>query len=154
ALQVHANELGEVPVIMYHRIMAKPQSSLDRTPADVHAELVRLAQEGYVPITAADFVTGHIDLPAGAHPVVLTFDDGSSSQVAFDAAGNPTPDSAVGLIEAVHQQFPAFRPVATFFVNDNPFNLGPKAPDAVRWLAQHGYEVANHTTHHLDLAGM
>lgn len=154
AIQFHANELGQVPVLMYHRILAKPTSPLDRTPTQVHDELMGLAKDNYVPITAADFVAGHIDIPAGTHPVVLTFDDGSVTHFAFDAQGNPVPDTAVGLIMDVARQYPTFRPVATFFVNQNPFNLGPQTPQAVHWLAQHGFEIANHTTHHADLAGM
>jgi peptidoglycan/xylan/chitin deacetylase (PgdA/CDA1 family) len=149
-----ANELGEVPVLMYHRILAKPQSSLDRKPEDLRAELTRLAREGYVPVTAAEFVTARMDIPAGRHPVVLTFDDGSNTHLALDAQGDPMPDTAVGVIMAVAAQNPGFRPVATFFVNHDPFTLGPRTTDAVRWLGRHGFEIANHTTHHLDLAGM
>ena len=155
ARQVGANELGEVPVLMYHRVLATPQSSLDRKPQDLRDELARLAREGYVPVTAADYVAGRIDLPAGRHPVVLTFDDGSPSQFTLDALGNPAAGTAVAVILDVARQYPGFRPVATFFVNANPFNLaGQTRAAGIRWLGQHGFEVANHTTHHLDLAGM
>lgn len=155
ASRVHANELGLVPVLMYHRIVAKPTNYLDRTPDEVRAELTSLAKDGYVPITAANFVAGRIDIPAGAHPVVLSFDDGSDTQFAFDAQGQgPAPNTAVALIMEVAKAYPSFHPVATFFVNENPFNLGPKTPDAIRWLTQHGFEVANHTMHHADLASM
>jgi peptidoglycan/xylan/chitin deacetylase (PgdA/CDA1 family) len=149
-----ANELGQVPILMVHRVLAKPSSSLDRTPAQLYAEFTRLAQEGYVPVTAAEFVTGRMNVPAGRHPVVLTFDDGSPTHLAFDAAGNPKPDTAVGVIERVAREHPGFRPVATFFVNADPFALGEQAAAGMRWLAQRGFEVANHTTHHLDLAAM
>lgn len=149
-----ANELGQVPILMVHRVLAKPRSSLDRTPAQLYAEFTRLAQEGYVPVTAAEFATGRMNVPAGRHPVVLTFDDGSPTHLAFDAAGNPKPDTAVGVIERVARERPGFRPVATFFVNADPFALGGQAAGAMRWLAQRGFEVANHTTHHLDLARM
>jgi peptidoglycan/xylan/chitin deacetylase (PgdA/CDA1 family) len=155
ARAVAANELGQVPVLMIHRVMAKPEASLDRTPTELYEEFSGLAKQGYVPVTAAEFVTGHMNVPAGRHPVVLTFDDGSPTQVAFDAAGNPRPDTAVGVIERVARENPGFRPVATFFVNKDPFVNGGMAPAmALRWLVQHGFEVANHTTHHLDLARM
>jgi peptidoglycan/xylan/chitin deacetylase (PgdA/CDA1 family) len=146
-----ADELGEVPVLMIHRVLAKPETTLDRTPAQLYAEFTRLARENYVPVTAAEFVTGQMFVPAGRHPVVLTFDDGSETQLAFDARGNPRPDTAVGVIERVAREHPGFRPVATFFVNQDPFGTGAAA---MRWLVQHGFEVANHTTHHRDLAGM
>jgi peptidoglycan/xylan/chitin deacetylase (PgdA/CDA1 family) len=61
---------------MYHRIVAAPQSVYDRTPAQFRAELDRLAAEDYVPVTAKEVATRAIDIPAGKHPVVLTFDDG------------------------------------------------------------------------------
>jgi peptidoglycan/xylan/chitin deacetylase (PgdA/CDA1 family) len=151
---VRANELGEVPVLMYHRILARPPASLDRTPAELRAELTRLAREGYVPVTAAEFASARMDLPAGRHPVVLTFDDGSGTHFALDAQGAPAPDTAVGVIMSVAARNPGFRPVATFFVNHDPFAMGARTAEAVRWLDQHGFEVANHTAHHLDLAGM
>ncbi|GAB3981770.1 hypothetical protein GCM10029978_083620 [Actinoallomurus acanthiterrae] len=59
-----ANELGQVPILMIHRVLAKPQVSLDRTPAQLYAEFTRLAQEGYVPVTAAEFATGRMNVPA------------------------------------------------------------------------------------------
>jgi peptidoglycan/xylan/chitin deacetylase (PgdA/CDA1 family) len=151
AAAVKANELGEVPVLMYHRIQAKPHASLDRTPTELRDELTRLAREGYVPVTAAEYVSARMPLPAGRHPVVLTFDDGSSTHFALDAQGLPQPDTAVGVIMGVAAQNPGFRPVATFFVNHHPFTMGDSSA-AVRWLVQHGFEVANHTMHHLDLA--
>lgn len=32
--------------------------------------------------------------------------------------------------------------------------MGDRAPAALRWLTQRGFEVANHTTHHADLSAM
>ncbi|MBB5131796.1 peptidoglycan/xylan/chitin deacetylase (PgdA/CDA1 family) [Thermocatellispora tengchongensis] len=153
ARRARANEAGLVPVLMYHRIVAKPRASIDRTPAQVRAELERLAREGYVPITAREFASGEIGVPEGTHPVVLTFDDGHSSHFGLDADGMPLPDTAVGIIFAVAQKYPRFRPVATFWVNREPFGL--RDPDrqahAVRWLTAHGFEVANHTWGHPNL---
>ncbi|WP_106398563.1 polysaccharide deacetylase family protein [Actinocorallia populi] len=154
AAQVKANELGQVPVIMYHRILAKGGSEIDRTPGELRAELERLAKGNYVPVTAAEFVQGRIDIPAGAHPVVLTFDDGNPTQFALDAAGNPAPDTAVAILMEMHAKYPAFRPVATFFVNKDPFQLGEEANAGVSWLVQRGFEIANHTYTHPNLAGM
>jgi peptidoglycan/xylan/chitin deacetylase (PgdA/CDA1 family) len=151
---VKANELGEVPVFMYHRILVSPQSSLDRTPSELRDELSRLAREGYVPVTAAEFASARMDLRAGSHPVVLTFDEGSTTHFALDAQGRPDPDTAVGVIMDVEARNPGFRPVATFFVNRDPFTTAGRPSGAVRWLVQHGFEIANHTTHHLDLARM
>lgn len=154
AIAAKANELGQVPVIMYHRILAKGGSEIDRTPDELRAELERLAKAGYVPITAAEFVQGKIEIPAGAHPVVLTFDDGSPTQFALDASGNPAHDTAVAVLMETAAKYPSFRPVATFFVNKDPFQLGEQPNTGVSWLVQHGFEIANHTYTHPNLAGM
>ncbi|MEO3783548.1 polysaccharide deacetylase family protein [Actinocorallia sp. B10E7] len=154
AAQAKANELGQVPVIMYHRILAKGGSEIDRTPDELRAELKRLAEANYVPVTAAEFVQGRIDIPAGAHPVVLTFDDGNPTQFTLDAAGSPAPDTAVAILMETQAKYPSFRPVATFFVNKDPFQLGEESNAGVTWLVQHGFEIANHTYTHPNLAGM
>ncbi|MEO3862917.1 polysaccharide deacetylase family protein [Acrocarpospora sp. B8E8] len=153
ARKVKANELGKVPVLMYHRILKKRLASIDRTPAQLKSELEKLATRGFVPITAAEFVAGAIDIPAGTHPVVLTFDDGNPTHFALDAAGLPKKDTAVGIIFEVAAKYPAFRPVATLWVNREPFGLKDEAGQAaaVRWLLEHGFEVANHTYGHPDL---
>ncbi|MFC6881771.1 MULTISPECIES: polysaccharide deacetylase family protein [Actinomadura] len=154
AAAVKANELGEIPVLMYHRILKKPELSLDRSTKELRDELTRLAEEGYVPITAAEFVGGRFDVPAGKHPVVLTFDDSTPGHFGLDAQGNPKPDTAVGIIEDVARRHPGFRPVATFYLNDDLFGLGPQAAAGLRWLVQHGFEIGNHTVTHPDLSRM
>ncbi|HEU5159629.1 MAG TPA: polysaccharide deacetylase family protein [Streptosporangiaceae bacterium] len=152
ARRVRANELGQVPVLMYHRILAKAITPYDRSPAELRGELERLAKSAYVPVTAAEFATGRIDIPAGTHPVVLTFDDGYPSHLALDARGNPLPDTAVGVILDVARRYPWFRPVGTFYLIKDPFMMGGRARAGVRWLIEHGFEVGNHTTNHTDLA--
>ncbi|MGH3390610.1 MAG: polysaccharide deacetylase family protein, partial [Actinomadura sp.] len=154
ARQARANELGVVPVLMYHRILPKSQVSLDRTTKELRGEFERLAKGGYVPVTAAEFVSGRIDIPAGGHPVVLSFDDGHPSHFALDANGVPRPDTVVGMLMDVSRRYPGFRPVATFFVNREPFLLGGQASAGLRWLLQHGFEIANHTLNHPDLSRM
>jgi Predicted xylanase/chitin deacetylase len=153
AREVRANELGLVPVIMYHRILVKRLASIDRTPAQLRKELEKLAKEGYVPVTAAEYVSRKIAIPAGAHPVVLTFDDGWSNQFALDTHGRPKKGTATAILFDVARTYPGFRPVATFWVNREPFGLHDRAAQrrAVRWLVGRGFEVANHTYDHPDL---
>ncbi|MDF5758544.1 polysaccharide deacetylase family protein [Spongiactinospora sp. TRM90649] len=155
AAKVKANELGQVPVLMYHRVVPKPETSDDRTPAQFRAELERLASEDYVPITAAEYATGKIGIPAGKHPVVLTFDDSSPSQVTLDGMGVPAPDTALGILLDVAAKKPGFRPVATFYVTGDMF--GKERPDEqtqiMTWLHEHGFDLGNHTRDHLNLRG-
>ncbi|WP_113702711.1 polysaccharide deacetylase family protein, partial [Nonomuraea lactucae] len=156
ARQVRANEVGLVPVLMYHRIIGERHASIDRTPEQFRRELERLAKRGYVPITAREFAAGDIRVPAGRFPVVLTFDDGHPSHFGLDASGNPRPDTAVGVILDVARRYPSFRPVATLWVNREPFGLRDEAQQsaAVRWLAANGFEVANHTWGHPNLRAL
>jgi peptidoglycan/xylan/chitin deacetylase (PgdA/CDA1 family) len=147
---VGANELGQVPILMYHRLVAQPSSVYDRTPEAFRAELERLAAEGYVPVTTTEYATGRIDLPAGAHPVVLTFDDGDATQFALGPDGGPVPGAAIAILLDVAARHPGFRPVASLYVNAGPF----ASPDgaALRWLHEHGFEIGNHTRDHTNLA--
>jgi peptidoglycan/xylan/chitin deacetylase (PgdA/CDA1 family) len=119
----------------------------DRDPDQFRAELRRLATEGYAPVTVAEFAAGEIDIPAGAHPVVLTFDDGDPSQFALGADGEPAPDTAVGILLQVAAEHPGFRPVASLYVNADPFGGA-----AMTWLRDHGFEIGNHTLTHANLA--
>ncbi|MFC9974104.1 polysaccharide deacetylase family protein [Spirillospora sp. NPDC127200] len=154
AASARANELGEVPVLMYHRIMKKAELSLDRSTKEFRDELERLAGEGYVPITAAEFAGGRFDVPAGRHPVVLTFDDSTPGHFGLDGQGNPRPDTAVAIIQEVARRHPGFRPVATFYLNEDVFGLGDRAAAGLKWLTDRGYEIANHTGTHRDLSRM
>jgi peptidoglycan/xylan/chitin deacetylase (PgdA/CDA1 family) len=155
AAKVKANELGQIPVLMYHRIVAKPGGSDDRTPEQFRTELERLAKDGYVPITAREYTTGRIGIPAGRHPVVLTFDDSSPSQLTLDGSGAPKPDTAVGILQDVARKNPGFRPVATFFVIKDMFGtFGPEAQaQTLGWLKDNGFDIGNHTRDHLNLRG-
>ncbi|WP_439381026.1 polysaccharide deacetylase family protein [Amycolatopsis lexingtonensis] len=150
AHRVGADELGRVPILMYHRLAARPRSVYDRTPADFTAELERLAAENYVPVTTAELVTRHLDLPAGTHPVVLTFDDGDPSVFALDPQGQPAPGTAIRILLDVAAAHPGFRPVASLYVNAHPFAAADDGPE-LHWLATHGFEIGNHTRHHTNL---
>ncbi|HET6285608.1 MAG TPA: polysaccharide deacetylase family protein [Amycolatopsis sp.] len=148
ARRMGADELGRIPVLMYHRVVPKPKSAYDRTPAEFAAELERLAAEDYVPVTTADFVDGKLDLPAGAHPVVLTFDDGDPSVLTLTPDGEPAPGTAIRILLDVAAAHPRFRPVASLYVNERPFGGDGRA---LRWLADHHFEIGNHTAQHTNL---
>ncbi len=146
---VAANELGLVPVLMYHQIVAVPGGEYDQTPAEFTAELDRLYREGYRPVTLARYLAGDLNLPAGTHPVVLTFDDSTRSQLSFTDTGAVTPDCAVGLLEDFAARHPDFPATASFYVNNDPFGNDARA---LPWLAAHGYEIGAHTANHANLA--
>ncbi|MEV0674912.1 polysaccharide deacetylase family protein [Actinosynnema sp. NPDC050436] len=148
---VGADELGQVPVLMYHRLTAQPTSVYDRTPDGFRAELERLAAEGYVPVTATEYATGRLDVPAGRHPVVLTFDDGDPTQFALGPDGGPAPGTAIAVLLDVAARHPGFRPVASLYVNAAPFGTADGA-GVLAWLRDHDFEVGNHTQQHTNLS--
>lgn len=150
---VGANELGQVPVLMYHRLVAQPTSVYDRTPEAFRAELERLVAEDYVPVTTLEYATGRIDIPAGKHPVVLTFDDGDPTQFALDASGQPAPGTAIAILLDVAAKHPGFRPVASMYVNAAPFGSADGS-GVLPWLRDHGFEIGNHTLYHTNLSSV
>ncbi|MEV5831521.1 polysaccharide deacetylase family protein [Spirillospora sp. NPDC052242] len=155
AAAAKANELGQVPVLMYHRILDKPEQSLDRSTKELYDELTRLAKGGYTPVTATELASGRINVPAGRHPVVLTFDDSTPGHFALDANGAPKANTAVGVIQRVAKENPGFRPTATFYLNKDMFGLkGADASTGLQWLRQHGYDLGNHTLTHPNLGGL
>ncbi|WP_067535517.1 polysaccharide deacetylase family protein [Nocardia crassostreae] len=149
--EIAANELGSVPVLMYHQLAAQPAGEYDQTPAEFRDELERLYREGYRPVTAADYIAGRLDLPPGTHPVVLTFDDSTRSQVAFTETGAIEPECAAGILAEFGTRYPDFRPRATFYINNEPFGGDPRA---VPWLVAQGHEIGAHTADHANLAGL
>lgn len=144
---VSANELGQVPVFMYHQIKANPKGEYDQSPEEFRSEIQRLYAADYRPVTAADYIKGTIDIPAGKHPFVMTFDDSTTSEGQIGADGQPTADTALGILEAFGKENADFNPTATFYVNSNAFADEKVMP----WLIENGYEVGVHTLSHANL---
>jgi peptidoglycan/xylan/chitin deacetylase (PgdA/CDA1 family) len=148
---VKANELGAIPVLMYHRITPHPESEFDRTPDAFRRELARLFRDGYRPVLARDLARGRIDVPAGKSPVVLTFDDSSREQFAYRRGRDVDPRTAVGILLSFARSHPAFSPVATMYVNRFPF-ASSRGAEVMRDLYRRGFELGNHTADHSDLS--
>ena len=154
AAAVHANELGEVPVLMYHQIRADGGGDYDLTADEFRAELERLWREGYRPVRAIDLVTGQLDVPAGKSPVVLTFDDSTKEQLALDRAGQIKPETAIGIMLDFKRTHPGFELAGTFYPNREPFAGVAEGPRLLRWLYEHGFELGNHTKDHIPFNQM
>jgi peptidoglycan/xylan/chitin deacetylase (PgdA/CDA1 family) len=152
--EVRANELGIVPVMMYHRIQPRITGAYDMTPADFRAQLRTLFAMGMRPVRTIDLVRGDFPIKAGYTPVVLTFDDGYASQFALDADGTVDPGSAVGIVVDVCREFPDCTPAGSFNINKNPFGLVTSGEQRRGLAKLHdlGFEIANHTFNHDDLS--
>lgn len=150
AAAVHANELGEVPVIMYHQIRSDGGGDYDLTPAEFRRELEQLYRLGYRPVRAVDLATGRLDVPAGKSPVVLAFDDSTKEQLAYLPNGEINPDTAVGIMLAFAKRYPDFELAGTFYVNREPFAGVAEGPEMLSFLVKSGFELGNHTDDHVQ----
>ena len=150
--EVGADELGVVPVMMYHQIREDGGSEWDMSPDEFREELTKLFDRGFVPITTLDLVRGDIDIPAGRSPVVLTFDDSPRNQARLEEDGSWAPDTAMGILTDVAAQYDEVEPIASFYIiTSSMFGAGSDAAEIVQALHDRGVELGNHTHGHANL---
>lgn len=162
------NELGKVPIMMYHGIRKKTSNSTgtiggnvdkdgyNRTPDAFREDLEFYYEKGYQMIRLEDYINGKIDVDYGKSPIILTFDDGNEDNIkvtGLDDNGNIIIDenSAVGILEAFKKKHPDSKATATFFVNGGIFNQKEYNEKILHFLIDNGYDVGNHTQTHLDI---
>jgi peptidoglycan/xylan/chitin deacetylase (PgdA/CDA1 family) len=159
--RVRPNELGRIPVLMYHAF-TENEDRLDEwtvTPTTFREQLEWLYEHDFYVTPLVDLVNNEISVPPGKHPVVLTFDDSSSGQFrlmkAEDGTLTPDPITAVGVMEAFYAEHPDFGRGGLFaVVPNNCFNYDGQettCEERLEWLSKHDYEVANHTWWHENL---
>lgn len=162
------NELGNVPIMMYHGIREKTSSSTgtiggnvdkdgyNRTPDAFRKDLEFYYDNGYEMIRLDDYINGIIKASYGKSPIVLTFDDGNEDNIkvtGLDSDGNIIidPNSAVGILEEFKKKHPDTIVTATFFVNGGIFNQSEYNDKILKWMVDNGYDIGNHTKTHLDI---
>ena len=162
------NELGKVPVMMYHGIIDKKNSETPYTGGNVDKDgysrtveafrndLEFYYEKGYRMIKLTDYITGNIDTEYGKSPIVLTFDDGNANNIkvtGLDENGNIIidPNSAVGVLEEFKKKYPDFNVTAIFFIHSGLFQQPEYNEKIMKWLVDNGYEVGNHTLGHNNL---
>ncbi len=150
------NEMNEVVIAMYHGINPNTSNAdeVHRSVEGFKQDLQTLYDNGYRAITMEDLMNNNINVPAGYTPIVLTFDDGLSSQFSLvrDENGDlvPKEDSAVDIINEFNETHPDFGTSATFFVytSQRPFKGDGTVDECFDYLTEHGYEVGAHTYSH------
>lgn len=162
------NELGKVPIMMYHGIREKTVNSTgtiggnvdkdgyNRTPNAFRQDLEFYYENNYRMIRLIDYVNGKIDTEYGKSPIILTFDDGNEDNIkvtGLDEEGNIIIDknSAVGILEEFKRKHPDMNVTATFFVNGGLFEQPEYNEKIIKWLVENNYDVGNHTENHLDI---
>ncbi len=155
------NELGRIPILMYHAF-TNDEAYLDDwtvTPEIFRQHLEWLYEHDFYIIPLVDMINNEIKAPPGKHPVVITFDDASSRQFRLIHAESgefvPDPTTAVGVMESFFDAHPDFGRGGLFaVVPNNCFRYDEEVvtcEERLTWLAEHGYEIANHTWWHENL---
>jgi hypothetical protein len=153
------NELGRIMILEYHKI-DHPEERWTRTPENFRRDLEALYTRGYRLVALNDVLDGRIAVPAGTTPAVLTFDDSSPGQFRYterEGTVELDPRSAVGILEAFARERPDFGRAATFYVlpganrPNRLFDQPEHAARKLRFLAEQGYEIGNHTLWHANL---
>jgi len=160
------NELGRIPILEYH-VIGNYEARFTVDWRHFKRDLEYLYARGYRPVSVADVLDRRIDLPAGLSPVVFSFDDSSPSQFRYlERNGELVIDStsAVGIWLEFQRTHPDWGNKATFCLlsganaGHNFFGYtgveGQKTAwrfKKVRWLAEHGFELCNHTLWHAQL---
>lgn len=162
------NELGKVPIMMYHGIREKTSNSTgtvggnvdkdgyNRTPEAFREDLEFYYENGYEMIRLDDYINGIVKASYGKSPIILTFDDGNEDNIkvtGLDDNGNIIIDknSAVGILEEFKKKHPDANVTATFFVNGGIFNQSEYNDKILKWMVENGYDIGNHTQTHLDI---
>ena len=161
------NELGRIPVLEYH-LIGEPEGRWTRTPENFRKDLELLYSRGYRPVTLKEVASRQIHLPAGTSPVVFTFDDASPGQFRYIERGGELeidPTSAVGIWLEFARTHPGWGNKAVFCMLSgaeagrsffgNKDIEGQKTEwrhRKVKFLADQGFELCNHTLWHATLS--
>ncbi len=159
------NELGKVPIMMYHGIVNTDDNKYtggnvdkdgyNRTSNAFRKDLEFYYDNGYRMIRLTDYVNGIVDVELGYSPIILTFDDGNKNN--FNVLGRNSdgsliidPDCAVGILEEFKKSHPDMHVTATFFLMAGLFNQSEYNKEILDFLVNNGYDIGNHTTIHPD----
>lgn len=160
------NELGKVPIMMYHGIVDMKsidtkyiggnvdKDGYNRTTEAFREDLEFYYNNGYRMIRLSDYVDGIVNVELGKSPIILTFDDGNKNN--FNVLGEKDgeividPNCAVGILEEFKRRYPDYGVTATFFVNSGLFEQSEYNEKILIWLVNHGYDIGNHTMTHVD----
>ncbi|MCF8011082.1 MAG: polysaccharide deacetylase family protein [Clostridiales bacterium] len=159
-----ANELGYVPILVYHRI-GEEEGRWTRTPENFRKDLEELYSKGYTLVSLTSYLKGNIDIPAGKSPAIITFDDSTPGHFRLlkekdteEDKYKVDPDCAAGILKEFGEKHEGFGHTATFYVNANPFS-GEEGQEGLwkkklKMLQDWGFEIGNHTYHHENMGDL
>jgi hypothetical protein len=163
------NTMGRIPILEYH-VIGAPEGRYTVTKEHLLKDLQLTYDRGYRPITISQMLDKDFStVPNGMSPVVFVFDDASDSQFRYIERNGKLeidPTSAVGIWEDFAKAHSDWKGKAVFcmlnggaaghnFFGDNPKFGGQKKEwrfQKVKWLADNGFELCNHTLWHMQLS--
>lgn len=163
------NPYGRIPVLEYHVISDTVKNMWYVKRDDFKRQLQLLYDRGYRPVTMKQVLDKDFsELAPGQSPVVFTFDDASPEQFAYIERNGQLeidPNSAVGIWVDFQKRHPDWKSRAVFctlngggeghnFFGDKNIQ-GQKTEwrhQKVKWLADQGHEICNHTLWHAQLS--
>jgi peptidoglycan/xylan/chitin deacetylase (PgdA/CDA1 family) len=162
------NPYGRIPVLEYHLIGDKEAMWMVERE-HFKRQLQLLYDRGYRPVTMKQVLDKDFsEVPPGMSPVVFTFDDASPEQFSYVERNGRLeidPKSVVGIWAEFQRRHPDWKSRAVFctlngggeghnFFGDKGIQ-GQKTEwrhQKVRWLADQGFELCNHTLWHAQLS--
>ena len=169
AARYPGDRFGRIPILEYHVIGDEASGMFTITRDLFRRNLKTLYERGYRPITVAQLIDKDFSaVPVGMSPVVFTFDDASPEQFSYVERNGRLeidPESAVGIWMDFQRTHPDWKGRATFcllpaaeaghaFFGDKE-KYGGQKPEwrfrKVKWLADNGFELCNHTLWHAQL---
>lgn len=157
-----ANESGRIPIVMFHKFVEayteKSEPNYTTTFVEFETLLQTLYDRDFRMISLQQFLSSDISVPAGKHPIVFTFDDGTAGQ--FNLIKNEkgelvvNPQSAVGIMMTFADTHPDFGIGGTFYLNMDIYNSvfagEGTLTERFDYLVKNGFELGNHTWEHVD----
>jgi peptidoglycan/xylan/chitin deacetylase (PgdA/CDA1 family) len=161
------NEMGRIMVLEYH-LIGDHNSAYSRERGQFRKDLQLLYDRGYRPVNMADVLDKKLDLPRGLSPVVMVFDDASPEQFRYIENNGKLeidPTSGMGIWLDFRKTHPEWNNKAVYcllsgaaaghnFFGDRGIQ-GQKSSwrfQKVKWLADNGFELCNHTLWHAQLS--
>jgi peptidoglycan/xylan/chitin deacetylase (PgdA/CDA1 family) len=162
------NPWGRIPVLEYHVISDTVKNMWYVEREQFKRQLQLLYDRGYRPVTMKQLLDKDFsEVTPGMSPVVFTFDDASPEQFSYIERNGRLeidPKSAVGMWVDFQRRHPDWKSRAVFctlngaeeghnFFGDKGIQ-GQKTEwrhQKVKWLADQGHEICNHTLWHAQL---
>ena len=154
-------------VLEYH-LITDHNGDYARERGQFRKDLQTLYDRGYRPVNMVDVLDKKLNLPAGQSPVVFVFDDASAEQFSYIENNGKLeldPQSGMGIWQDFRKTHPDWGNKSVYcllsgaqaghnFFGDRGIR-GQKSNwrfQKVKWLADNGFELCNHTLWHMQLS--